>query len=934
MAVDVRLEMVGLATDPNAHQGGRRGALRRAENVAIDLPGVVRPRHPFDTIVEKLATSYAPRSIRRFKATMFAASYDGAAWRIEREAATLTGNAVPPDGTVSETQWLESRENLYYCSSTGLRGIESASATATRDAGVDFAAIYGVDPAYSGTGPFSGANPSHAYRLVGVKKDGNGYIRRSVPSTRVLVVGGGGTAIGGGDRVFFSGLEAGDKIEAYRTRIVLGVGATPPVDHYLAWVYVLTSTDITNKYFLSPADALADDDLGAACYTNPSREGIVGGKEPPPQARALALFDRCAWFGNTVSKHRLQVDIIDAGGSAGTYRTDTGVQCRHFAGDFTLGLATIANVASVTGLVVGQALADNANASGPTVAGANIPADTKILSITGAGPYTVTMTKNALGTAVGATVRACDVLSVGGVEFYAWSGSNYEINYSGGGNAPRCFVVDDDADFSTRIGITAQYLYRSVTHYGIQNPTTFKIKARVLSDADYTNGQAGQIVFEEVGIGGSSFSIVSTTRPLAFSPQLVTAQSSTNDTRPGRLWWSDPDEPEAVPLLNYVDVGSQVDPIYALTPLTTALLVWKRDGLFRVSGNPPDGWRVDIIDPSLRLLRAECVDVMDGVAYAWTNRGAVAVTETGVQSISGGLIDAELGTLARRIYNDSDARGAFVVCARARRLVLIGTPESGENPDVTDDVYCWSAATNAWSTWALSMRCATYDRVDEQLYYARGDQNWELRADAGPSADGRGYDRSYSISAWTATAGSTTLTLTTVQAGQWIPKAGDWVSFDIGGATYYLRVLDAVLDTDWTLTLESAFPSGSVTKRDAYEGFPTVLEWQAQSAGVPSMGGIWRELHLHLHGVPSVVANIATRIRVGASSDVLATPALVTAAPARPTVLSRPIRAGVARNVARASHLYPRVEINELHWAWRLSGLGLVLEPASERVRR
>lgn len=932
MAVDPRLEIVGLATDPNAHAAGRRGALRRAEHIVVDLPGVARPRPFFDMMAsgEKLATSFVPRSIRRFAADLFAVSYDGATWRLERIGAVLTGEATPPDfAGFGAPQWLEARESLYHTSSAGLRKVESAADVASSQSGIDFVAIYNVDPAMSGAGgPFT-SPATWATRLIGVKKDTHGYIRRSAPSTRVVGAAAGGTKITGGDRVYFSGLAAGDKIEAYRTRMTASATATPAADHYLAWTYVLTSTDITNRYFLTPEDVLADDDLGAAAYSNPSREGIVAGKEPPPLARALALFERCAWFGNTASKHRLELSIIDVGGSGGIYRTDTGVQCRHFTGDFTSGNPAIANVASVTGLVVGQALTDN-TLDGPTVIGTNIPADTKILSITGAGPFTVTMDRNAIGTALAAAARACDVLLVGGVEFYAWTGPRYAVPTPNA--APRCFFADDDADYSTRIGITATTLYRAISHYGITNPTTFKIKARVLGDADYTNGQAGQLVLEEVGVGGAAFTVSCPTRPLAWTPQLVTAQTSENDRRPGRLWWSDPDEPEAVPLLNFVDIGSQIDPILALTPLETVLLVWKRDGVYRVSGTSPSNWRVDAIDKSLRLLRPECVAEMDGVAYAWTNRGLVAVTGTGWRSISEGLIDAELGVRARQILNDLDeVGGAFVVCNRQRRLVLVGTPGIASS-SVTETFYVWSAVTQAWSTWPIASRCGTYGLDDDLLYLSRGDQNWEIRVDSGPKYDGRGYDRAYSPSAWTATAGSVTLTLTSGQAGQWIPKRGDWISADIGGATYYLRVLAASFSAVWTLTLESPFPAGAVTKRDAYEGVVSLLEWQA--LGGAAVGGIFRELNLQLHGTPEDVDNLAVRIALGARSDITAAVYSANAAPARPTALSRPIRAMVSRQVARASHFYPSAEINELFWAWRVSGLVVAGDIVSERVRR
>ena len=73
------------------------------------------------------------------------------------------------------------------------------------------------------------------------------------------------------------------------------------------------------------------------------------------------------------------------------------------------------------------------------------------------------------------------------------------------------------------------------------------------------------------------------------------------EDRANRLYFSDPDEPESVPLLNYVDIGAQQSPILALVPLRNALLVFKSDGVWRVTGYGPTNWTVDPLDPTMRL---------------------------------------------------------------------------------------------------------------------------------------------------------------------------------------------------------------------------------------------------------------------------------------------------------------------------------------------
>ena len=107
--------------------------------------------------------------------------------------------------------------------------------------------------------------------------------------------------------------------------------------------------------------------------------------------------------------------------------------------------------------------------------------------------------------------------------------------------------------------------------------------------------------------------------------------TSTTDDKPNRLWWSAPDEPEAVPLLNYQDIGSSSEPILALVPLRNALLVFKTDGIWRVTGSAPSSWSIEPLDLAIRLLRPEAVTNIGDGAYAWCDRGMFLVTDSGAE---------------------------------------------------------------------------------------------------------------------------------------------------------------------------------------------------------------------------------------------------------------------------------------------------------------
>src|SRR5690606_35376856 len=101
--------------------------------------------------------------------------------------------------------------------------------------------------------------------------------------------------------------------------------------------------------------------------------------------------------------------------------------------------------------------------------------------------------------------------------------------------------------------------------------------------------------------GGDAFD-VDASRPAAFRPTGDSLESN-DGKRPARLWYSKPDEPEAFPPVNFIDIGDAESRILDLTALDDVLLVWKDDGLFRVTGAPPNGWVVDEIQAGKTPLR-------------------------------------------------------------------------------------------------------------------------------------------------------------------------------------------------------------------------------------------------------------------------------------------------------------------------------------------
>jgi len=105
---------------------------------------------------------------------------------------------------------------------------------------------------------------------------------------------------------------------------------------------------------------------------------------------------------------------------------------------------------------------------------------------------------------------------------------------------------------------------------------TARSLAKVISDnvgetvtAYYISGPSdvpGKLNFEAKLITTGVFTITSSDASLGalFSPDITSAQSSTNEEKVNRLYYSKTNQPEAVPIVNYFDIGPQDRPIYRI----------------------------------------------------------------------------------------------------------------------------------------------------------------------------------------------------------------------------------------------------------------------------------------------------------------------------------------------------------------------------------
>lgn len=618
------------------------------------------------------------------------------------------------------------------------------------------------------------------------------------------------------------------------------------------------------------------------------------------------------------------------------------------AASFTSGSPTISAVSNVTGLYAGMYLTDDGNLNGPTVAGAPIPALTKIASISGSGPYTITMDKNATST-VSTAFRVHDYIAINGTEYYASDAGTWYSVGTGYATAVRVFPCGVTG-FDT-VGRVARILSIVVNYNAAISNTGIRMICTGEEDAfgAYTSGD---FVLEEIGLGASAFTFAGNTNAQsvsAFSPSVTSAITSANDAATNRVYWSDPDEPESVPIVNFVDLGTSSARVQRLVPLRASLLAFTTEGLYRIAGVAPDAWAVDLIDPSVALVSRDTVDVIDNTAYAWTTRGVIAVDESGFTDVSSGTVGKRLEAYARQ--DRVTPLHCWAATWKAAHLVIIAPSayeESGGEivPDTngeTSELFVFNTQSRAWTTWPMQIRRML--EIDSDLVAVRGDRFDVLSSDG--TSDG--FDRSYSIVdplPWTYTTGATTVAVPAASMPDgWRPRVGDYLRAVSPSNAYtpqFRRIVSFAIDGGtgaYAFTISRAF-SVAVAAKDTLECYEVAtvdLEWCPLTAGaLPGVHARWREASVTIDTSPYVAAATAlSEIEPGfgatsSTVDETTSRKIVSLTDARVT----PIRFAMPRGVGRGMTIYPRFKLGVVGFGTRIFGLTMHRLDANERVRR
>ncbi len=717
--------VTGLKPDYGPFTTAPPGSLTDAKNVQIRTPGVIEPRGSFQLIPDPDALFIQQQSFV-FDGSAYVAHTTDLAGNgpslLRKDTTSSIGlpvsywNAVDTGFTQGETYFSQAGVRGYYTSTSGVQALYSSAFSAAQFSGLPRPAGLFVYVYTDATAANNWLSPDSAiaYRIVHLRRQGQGQgnIFQSPPSSFTIAsnVFPAATTRAVNIRVnvgTFMSIIPGDEIQLYRSVIqVAGATSLPSDEMRLRYTWTITAADITAE-FVTLNDFKPDSQWsGPALYTNATQEGIAQANWRTGYAGTLDYYNGMMFYGNNRSRQRFITNLKHLGpgqGSPAELFTSTNIN-----GNVTIGTTTVSGVsaAHIASVFVGQYVLDIGFL--PPGASPLFSADTMVVSVSATS---FDIDKPALGSSVGAFLMVWDWI---GIEDAVYPGFVYRIfPDSGVGGVPFASSHFFPASYyqpSAAVRLApnpsgAEYVFNKVsgTWDGVHFLPSAWLYCDNTSSIRITDGI--QFLFESKAVDGPMFTVKST-KPLAFDRPIdsVFGLESYQDYGPAYLFYSKLYEPEAVPLGNFVIVGSEKEKILRVIATRDSLWVFKTDGLWRVTGDSPETLRVDSFDPTCKMVSTapQLATKYGNDVYVWSARGIHRVNDGGVVEIDDGLRQYLLETIgpiqtsALQPYSTNSAGDRWI----------------GFRPTSTGNkLFIYWPDTDAWTYWIppVPFQCAGGD---------------------------------------------------------------------------------------------------------------------------------------------------------------------------------------------------------------------------------
>jgi hypothetical protein len=471
-------------------------------------------------------------------------------------------------------------------------------------------------------------------------------------------------------------------IQIYRTTESNSETASPSADFKLVEQITLDSVSLSNRVF-SYQDTTDSVLLTNATelYTNPnSREGELQANLRPPYCTDIALFQNYVFYANCIARHVLNIDVIDTGAIADNDYVEIKVDAvtrryvaRSGVGNQSVQSESISNAAG--------------NLSINYTAHGFLAGDTVFVSFVSGGSLTVgTYIVNSTG--LGA--NAFQLLS--GVTPVAYSAVTY-LYFQGvtNGTYPIFQYDKTSASVGTQLRRTAQGLIKA-----INRDLPSLVYGNYVSAIDDTPGKIRISAEDFTGtiyLRGSSTGICN-----AFSQVLPTSFStgnqvfSRNNIQKNAVFISKVSEPEAVPVVNYLLVGSKNKAIKRIFALRDSVILLKEDGIFKITGNNIANFSVTPLDTTVIVLAENSGALLNNKVYFIGTQGICSATDSSVEILSRRIENFIEPILGQANLNDQTAAVSY----ESDRTYRIST--LGYNSTSKSITYIYNSLNDTWTS--------------------------------------------------------------------------------------------------------------------------------------------------------------------------------------------------------------------------------------------
>lgn len=775
MASSLTTKIAGLFTSVNDLSDAPEGALVRADNVVIRNRNIVEPRrgqtpqsYTFGVSTSRAYEIYFFDNTRIIHYLSGSDLVDtlardtGAAW------SDYSGTFYSFDISNLRMRGVEARQSIFFNPSQGIKVLDSAAGT-IRSAGVKQPDTLNVRSAtLSTSNTWLATLASVSYKVVWGRKDANGNVILSAPSGRSFI-----------------------KNTAGAARSIAGLAIKLPTGE---------TADFTYFWRLYRSESVTTDIPADDVYLVKEGRGVTSG------TMAIGTMSKAGSSSNvTVTKagHGFAAnDLVTVTASGET--------------NFTAGTFTVASVTANTFVYSdGSATTpgDKLNVAQQTYTYYGATAITDITPDALLGPPLYTNDSDGEG-AIQANHQPPNCLDMAWWAERMWFGNtvskhrfilrllgtnaaatagdngiqnNDTVTIGGQAYTGKTGALSATSDFtipalSASVSASVALEQCAINLVNAINGTSTTIRAFYLSAA---NGAPGEILLEEADIGAAAFTVFAS-RQASWSPGLTNsstnALTSSNDTAVNRLFFSKHQQPHAVPLLNYLDVGAKNKEIQRIVPLRESLLVFKDDGLFVVTG--VNTFRITQIDAGFRLAGANTAVEMDGKVYALSTKGPVAISDVGVSLIGGPLENVFFDTFTQ--YTASTTRTyAYGAAYESENSYILYLPTDSAATSFV--AYVFNALTRTWVKWTTSRLCAKVSpringssSVAKDLFYSGDVDSNAVYVERKTVTRDDYYDKALSYTVSALSADSLTVTVSSVSG----LSVGDAISTSQAGTAY------------------------------------------------------------------------------------------------------------------------------------------------------